>query len=303
MANVMPVERRNSILRLLVEGNSIRSVTRLLGTNIPSVLRQLAWAGDHCRKLMDERCRGLKLAHLEMDETWTYVAKKQGRLTVEERAERSDIGDVYLWVAIDETTKFIPAYLLGKRTGDNARRFARLVASRLAMPNAHASDDHAFEAHRYDPVTQISTDGFSAYPEAIDQFFGPYATHGVLIKDYRNSFEKPGNYTPAEMVGTDRRVVRGEIDPYDICTSHCERWNATARTFMKRFARLTLAFSKKLENLENAVALFIAYYDFCWRTRYPDDSGKCGQRRPTAAMMAGVTDRLWSFADLMNGGT
>ncbi|RIK74575.1 MAG: hypothetical protein DCC68_22835 [Planctomycetota bacterium] len=92
------------------------------------------------------------------------------------------------------------------------------------------------------------------------------------------------------------------MDPYDICTSHCERWNATARTFMKRFARLTLCFSKKLENLENAVALFIAYYNFCWRTRYPDDSGKSGRRRPTAAMMAGVTDRLWSFADLMAGG-
>jgi len=109
MARIMPVEKRNAILRLLVEGNSIRSVTRLMGTNIPTVLRQLTWAGQHCQQLMDERFRNLNLNHLECDETWTFVKKKQGRLTVEEKRTRSDIGDVYLWIALDQ----------GRRNDDN----------------------------------------------------------------------------------------------------------------------------------------------------------------------------------------
>jgi len=227
--NVMPVERRNQILRLLVEGNSIRSVTRLMGTNIRSVLRQLNWAGEHCRKLMDERFQNLTLKHLECDETWTFVLKKQARLTTEERAERGDIGDVYLWIAIDQPTRLIPAYLLNKRSADGARRFMRNVASRLAFPTAHASDRHGYADGGFKTITQLSTDGFAAYPEATDTVFGPYASHGVLIKDFRNRFLMPGAYVPAEMVGTQRKVVRGDIDPYDVCTSHCERWNLTAR--------------------------------------------------------------------------
>ena len=291
--NVMPVERRNQILRLLVEGNSIRSVTRLMGTNIRSVLRQLNWAGEHCRKLMDERFQNLTLKHLECDETWTFVLKKQARLTTEERAERGDIGDVYLWIAIDQPTRLIPAYLLNKRSADGARRFMRNVASRLAFPTAHASDRHGYADGGFKTITQLSTDGFAAYPEATDTVFGPYASHGVLIKDFRNRFLMPGAYVPAEMVGTQRKVVRGDIDPYDVCTSHCERWNLTARTFIKRFARLSLAFSKKLSNLEDAVALYLAYYNFCWRP---------GEMRITPAMAAGVTTSLWTFEDLMNGG-
>ena len=123
MARIMPIEKRNTILRLLVEGNSIRSVTRLMGTNIPTVLRQLHWAGEHCRKLMDERFRNLTLSHLECDELWTFVQKKQARLTTQERTERGDIGDVYLWIALDQETKCIPSYKLGKRSADMARRF------------------------------------------------------------------------------------------------------------------------------------------------------------------------------------
>jgi hypothetical protein len=107
-----------------------------------------------------------------------------------------------------------------------------------------------------------------------------------------------GLRTVAEIVGTERRIVKGQFDERDICTSHIERHNLTVRTFMKRFARLSLGFSKKFECLAAAVAIFIAYYNFCWRTRYPDDSGRAGRLRPTAAMLAGVTDHLYSFSDL-----
>ena len=108
------------------------------------------------------------------------------------------------------------------------------------------------------------------------------------------------DYTPSEMIGTKRKVISGNVTPFTICTSHVERNNGTIRTFIKRFSRLTNASSKKLENHEAAIAMFIAYYNFVWRTRHSDKSGKPGKLRPTAAMMAKVTDKLWSFADLYN---
>ena len=143
----------------------------------------------------------------------------------------------------------------------------------------------------YRPIIQISTDGFAAYPEAVDLAFGPYAKFGTIIKEYKNATM---NYTPSEMVGTDRRPVFGmqESELGTICTSHVERNNLTIRTFMKRYARLSLGFSKKFENLEAAVNLHVAYFNFCWRP---------GQMRITPAMAAGVTGRLWSFNDLLAG--
>jgi IS1 family transposase len=262
-----------------------------MATNIPTVLRQLAWAGEHCGELMDQRFRGLTLSHLECDELWTFVQKKQGRLTVTEREHRGDIGDVYLWIALDQKTKCIPSYALGKRTGDMARRFMVDLSSRLAKPSAHASDSHAFQAGRYEAVTQLSTDGFSAYPEAVDLAFGPYVKYGTIIKDYRNANPRE-SYRPAEMVGSQRRPVFGmdDSEKRSICTSHVERTNLTIRTFMKRFTRLALGFSKKFENLEAAVNLHMAYYNFCWRP---------GKMRITPAMAAGVTGHLWSFNELL----
>jgi hypothetical protein len=119
MANVMSVEKRNSILRLLCEGNSVRSITRLMGTNIRKVLRQLNLAAEHCQRVMGERFVELHLGHVEVDEIWTFCGKKQARLTTDEKAERHDIGDVYLWTGIDQKSKLIPAFLCGKRSADN----------------------------------------------------------------------------------------------------------------------------------------------------------------------------------------
>jgi hypothetical protein len=170
-----------------------------------------------------------------------------------------------------------------------ARQLMVDLASRLTWPTTHASDAHAFQAGGYKPVTQISTDGFAAYPEAVDLAFGPYVKFGTIVKDYRNA-NMP--YTPSEMVGTKRTAKRniGERELRTICTSHIERHNLTIRTFMKRFTRLALGFSKKLENLESAIALHLAYYNFCWRP---------GKMRVTPAMKAGVTQSLWTFNDLL----
>ena len=301
MANVLKRERQLQVLHALVEGSSVRSTERLTGVHRDTICRLMVRFGQRCRHLLDSRLRGLTLAHVELDEIWTFVFKKQGRLTVEERGERHDIGDVYLWTALDKHTKLVASYLVGKRSADNARRLLMDLRGRLVMPQPHASDPHAYHASSYIYITQISSDGFRGYPEAVDLAFGPYARYGQVIKDYRNATQ-PGRYAPPEMVAAERTGFYG-IPPAlerTICTSHVERHNLTIRTLMRRFTRLALGFSKKLENLEAACAMFMAYYNFCWRTRYPDRSGRCGRRRPPAAMLAGVTDRVWKFPDLFD---
>jgi len=253
--------------------------------------------GKACKTYMDAQLRGLTLNHIEVDEIWTFVQKKQARLRLEEKAERHDIGEVYLWTCLDQQTKLVASYLVGKRSADNARRLMMDLAGRLVRPKPHASDPHAYQGGGYVHITQISSDGFQGYPEAVDLAFGPYAKYGQIIKDYRNA-DQPGRYAPPEMIGTERKGIFGmnEQEEWSICTSHVERHNLTIRTLMKRFTRLSLGFSKKLENLEAACAVFLAYYNFCWRTRLPEN----GRYRLPAAMAAGVTGRLWSFAELFD---
>jgi transposase-like protein/IS1 family transposase len=282
------------VLRLLTEGMSIRATERTTGIHRDTICRLMVFFGKACQRFMDERMQGLKLEHLQFDEQWTFVAKKQNRLTIEERERVHDKGDIYLWTCIDQKTKLMPAFIVGKRSADNARRFMVDVASRLVMPKPGGADRHHYVQGVYKPVVQISTDGFNAYPEAVDLAFGQYAKFGTIIKDYRNANMI---YTPSEMVGTKREGRRGitESEERTICTSHVERLNGTQRVFLKRLNRLTLCFSKKLANLEAAFAMFAVYYNFCWQTRDKDNSGK---KRPTAAMMAGLETHVWSFNEL-----
>lgn len=297
MANMLKHETRKTVLRMLCEGCAIRATERMTGVHRDTIGRAILTFGNACRNFLDDKLQGLNLKHLECDEIWTYVGKKQARLTTEQKALCGDIGDVYLWTALDAETKLLVTYALGKRSADMARRLMTDLASRLVWPQPHESDDHAWQKGFYRTITQISTDGFAGYPEAVDLAFGPYAKYGQIIKQFRNATMI---YTPSEIIGTERRVIKGDFDPYSICTSHVERHNLTIRHFMKRFARLTIAFSKKFECLAAACGMFAAYYNFVWRTRYPDDSGRPGKKRPTAAMLAGVTDHLYSFDDLYN---
>ena len=255
-------------LRLLVEGMSIRATERTTGIHRDTLCKLIVLFGDKCRSFLDKRMQGLTLGHLQFDEQWTYVKKKQARLTMNERENSSEIGDMYLWTCIDQTTKLMPSFLIGKRSADNARRIMQDVAGRLVFPNAHASDAHSYMAGGYQHVTQISTDCFAAYPEAVDLAFGPYVKYGTIRKEYRNASMI---YTPSEMVGAQRTGRRGigENEKQTICTSHVERLNGTQRLFLKRLNRLTLCFSKKLRNLEAAFGMFAAYYNFCWQTRKP----------------------------------
>jgi IS1 family transposase/ribosomal protein L37E len=266
-------------LRLLVEGNSIRSTERITGLHRDTICKLLVHFGTACKVWLDKQMQGLKLTHLQFDEQWTYVYKKQSRLTVEERAACYDKGDMFLWTCIDQQTKLLPSFLIGKRSADNARRFMQDVAGRIDWPNPHASDRHAYQPAEYRHIVQISTDGFNAYPEAVDLAFGPYAKYGTIIKDYRNASMI---YTPSEMVGTQRTARRGmrENERWTICTSHVERLNGTQRLFMKRLNRLTVCFSKKLENLEAAFSIFAAWYNYCWQTASRARAERSGPRLP-----------------------
>ena len=281
MANVLKREKQLTVIHMLVEGVSLRSVERVTGVQKKTAMKLMVKFGQACRDFLDQKMRGLELNHLECDEQWTFVAKKQGRLHDSEK-DNPKIGDQYLWIALDQETKLIPTFIIGKRSADMARRFMVDLADRMALPQGTDTGE------RDGICPQISTDGFNAYPEAVDLAFGSYCKYGQLIKDYRNA-DQPGRYGPPELVGTDRREIFGSIDPWSICTSHVERVNLTTRTLMKRFTRLSLCFSKKLENLAAAVAIYVAYYNFCWMH---------ASLNGTPAMAAKVASHPWSIEEL-----
>jgi IS1 family transposase len=136
----------------------------------------------------------------------------------------------------------------------------------------------------------ISTDGWRSYPSAVENAFGAAVRHGILIKDYANA-EQPGRYGPPELVGEQRIPMSPHLRPQMICTSHVERHNLTIRTFMRRFTRLALGFSKKLKNLEAATALYVAHYNFCRRHR---------TLKKTPAMAAALAGHQWTLGELLS---
>ncbi len=283
MANVLKREKQLMVLRLLVEGNSIRSIERITGVRKRTVTNLMLRFGKACRKFLDRELRDLELRHVECDEIWTFCQKKQGRLTDEEKGN-PEIGDQYLYVAQDQDTNLIVTYAIGKRNGEVTDAFIDDLADRMQLPDVNDS---------WESKPQISTDGWQAYPGAVLDAFGSRAKFGQLIKSYSNS-EQPGRYGPPAMIDADRRSVIGIDNLWTICTSHVERNNLTIRTFMKRFTRLSLGFSKKLDNLAAAVAIHVAHFNYCWRPR----ENKGGRHRLTPAMQAGLVGQLWDIERL-----
>jgi IS1 family transposase len=275
---VLKSDKRKSIIHLLIEGNSIRSTERLTRVHRDTIMRLLVEAGNGAAALLDDRMRNLKLRHIEVDEIWTFVRIKQGHI----KPGKNDfaIGDQYTFVAIDQDTKLIPSFVVGKRTLENAEQFMLDLAGRIKVPKPGEPKIRL----------QLSSDGFAAYPAAVDLAFANTVDYGVIIKNFREGQEQPGRYGPPEMTAAAREVKIGDIDPYSICTSYIERQNLTMRTFLRRLTRLSLGFSKKLENLEAAMALHIAHYNF---------SRRHGTLRMTPAMAAGVTQEMWSLGRLM----
>jgi len=268
--NILKAEKQEMAIAALVEGTSIRSVERMTGIHRDTIMRLMLRVGQNCERLLDKHMRHLKCKTIEMDELWCFVGKKQRHLMPEDNIE--ELGDQWIWVALDAESKIIPSYVVGKRSADNAQVFVKDLASRL------------------DNRVQITSDTLNTYVNAVEDAFGRDVDYGQIVKAYEAEPIGAGRYSPPKVVGADKIIVSGTPDRSRISTSYVERNNLNIRMSNRRFTRLTNAFSKKLENLRAAVALNFAHYNFV-RIH--------GSLRMTPAMAAGVTDHLWTIRDLM----
>jgi IS1 family transposase len=258
-------------IQCLIEGCSIRSTERMTGLHRDTIMQLLILAGERCSKLMDERMRGLKCNYIQCDEIWTFCFKKQRRVRKDDPA---DFGDQWVFVAIDAETKLIPSFAIGKRSAATTRDFVDDLAQRI------------------DNRVQITTDGFRFYVNAIERSFGADVDFAQLVKLYGDygQHDSATKYSPSPILEVISKVKQGNPDEDHISTSYVERQNLTMRMQMRRFTRLTNAFSKKLDNLKFAVALHFAFYNFCRVHK---------TLRVTPAMEAGITDHVWTVQELL----
>jgi IS1 family transposase len=269
MANVLSAEKQTAIIAALAEGSSIRSIERITGVHRDTIMRLGVRVGQGCAKMMDTAMRDLPCNRLEMDEIWGFVGKKDRNV----REGEDGVGSVWTFCAIDAETKLVPAFKCGNRDAATAQAFVQDVANRMAYR------------------VQISTDGLTAYVPAMEAAFGGNVDYAQIIKVYgHEEVSNNRRYSAPEFVSSEKKVVVGNPDERLISTSYVERLNATTRLHMRRLTRLTLAFSKKRENFEAAVALHFAYYNFVKR----HNTLRC-----TPAMAAGVTGTFWGVGDLL----
>lgn len=268
--NRTPLARRTQIISALVEGNSIRSTERMTGTHRDTIMRLLVEVGTGCAAIMDEQMRELDCRRIEVDEIWAYVGKKQRQVTKDDDPSR--VGDMWTFVALDPETKLVPVHRVGKRTSETAIAFMNDLSERLTNR------------------VQLSSDGLSTYVEAVETAFGADVDYGQIVKFYDADPVGAGRYSPPHVVRTEKKVIAGRPDQSRVSTSLVERQNLTMRMSMRRFTRLTNAFSKKRENLEAAVNLHFAHYNFVRLHK---------SLRTTPAMAAGVSDNLWSIEKLV----
>lgn len=269
--NRLPKEKRTQILGMLVEGMSLRACSRLSGTSINTVTRLLIEAGAACAAYHEERVRGLACKRVQCDEIWSFVYSKQRNIPEHLRGTPG-IGDIWTWTAIDADSKLAVSWLVGGRDAEYANEFMRDVASRLANR------------------VQLTTDGHGAYLDAVEGAFGADVDFAQLIKIYGSAPESPRRYSPPVCVGAKKEAFEGKPDPKHISTSYVERQNLTMRMHMRRFTRLTNAFSKKVENHAHAVALHFMYYNFVRIHK---------SLRMTPAMAAGISGHLWEMEDIV----
>ncbi len=270
MANVLPTEKQIAIIGSLCEGSSIRAIERMTGVHRDTVMRLGVRVGQGCTAMMSETLRDLNTTRLEMDEIWGFIGKKEKHVRP---TDDPTTGDVWTFCAIDADSKLVPTFKVGKRTNAVAEAFVQDVASRMSNR------------------VQISTDGLKAYVDAIEHSFGGDVDYAQIIKTYGNQeITNNRRYSAPEFVSSEKRPVFGSPDFDLISTSYIERLNATTRLHMRRLTRLTLAFSKKLENFEAAVGLHFAYYNFVKRHN---------TLRATPAQAAGVTGTQWTVGELL----
>jgi IS1 family transposase len=268
--NRLTTEKRRQIIASLVEGNSIRATCRMTGASKNTVAKLLVDMGAVCSKFQDEVMRDLPCRRIECDEIWSFVYAKKRNVPAG-KSDEFGYGDVWTWVALDSDTKLVPVWLIGNRNTEDASLFMNDVARRMASP------------------IQLTTDGFRPYLQAVRGAFQE-VDYGQIQKIYGSVSGGAGRYSPGVCIGASRYPVSGNPDLEKISTSYVERQNLTMRMGMRRFTRLTNAFSKKVENLAAAVSLHFAYYNFC----------RVHQTlKTTPAVAAGITDHVWKLDELV----
>jgi IS1 family transposase len=269
--NRLSNEKREQIVKAMVEGNSVRSITRMTGVCQEAILKLLCDLGTACAKLHDRKVRAVKSKRIQCDEIWSFVGAKQKNASPEQKAE--GCGDVWTWTAIDADTKLCISYLVGGRGQGWAKDFVWEIRLRVVGR------------------PQLSTDAHKPYMAAIEEAFGSNVDYAQVHKIYGVANDTPeARYSPGKCIGCDMKTVIGDPDYRYVSTSYVERQNLTMRMSMRRFTRLTNAFSKKLENHCHAVAIYFAYYNFC----------RVHQTlRVTPAMETGLTDHVWTVTELL----
>ena len=273
--NRLSIDRQAQIIKVLCEGNSIRPTARITNTAINTVVKLLTDVGDACAKYQDMQLRNLPCKTLQCDEIWSFCYAKQKNVP-EDKQGRLGYGDVWTWTAIDADTKLVPSWYVGLRDAGYAFVFMRDLQSRLANR------------------VQLTTDGHGAYLKVVEDVFGADIDYAMLVKLYGAEPEGEKRYSPAKCLGTDTRIIQGKPDTTKISTSYAERQNLTMRMHMRRFTRLTNAFSKKLENHMSAIALYFMHYNF---VRPHKTLANPYPRTP--AMAAGVSNHIWTVEEIV----
>lgn len=271
--NKLPIEKRVQIINLLVEDSSLRAASRIADVSINTVTKLLVDVGRACQKFHNEKVIGGTTKRIQCDEIWSFVYAKDKHATDEKKEQGA--GDVWTWVGIDADTKLVVSRLVGNRNADCANVFMNDVASRLKNR------------------VQLTTDGLKHYLDAVSDAFARQIDFAQLVKMYGNpsgESKEERKYSPGECTGIKKYVVTGDPDPKHISTSYIERQNLTMRMHMRRFTRLTNAFSKKIENHCYAIALHFVYYNFVKIHK---------TLRVPPAMEAGLIKRLMSIEDIV----
>ncbi len=281
----LPLDKAAQCIQQLIEGSSLRSTERITGVSLHTLLKLLVVIGAKCEKFLENRIKDVVVKDVECDELWCFVGMKEKtkgkkQLQWESYEEERSLGDAYTFVGFERNTKLVLAWHLGRRTFEDTWAFTKKLDE--------ATADHSF---------QVTTDGFAQYRDTIIHELGhKQIDFAQLIKIYAAPEGDEHRYSPPVVVDMITNVICGNPDPKRVCTSIVERQNLTIRMQMRRFTRLTNAFSKKRENLKAALALFFAYYNFC----RPHSSIKTEEiKKRTPAMASGLTDHVWSIGELL----
>ena len=269
--NKLSMDKKVAVITALVEGCSVRSTSRMTGVAKGTILRLLADVGQACADYQNVALRNIPAKRVQIDEIWSFVGAKQKNVT-KEMADAKICGDVWTFTAIEAQTKLVISWLVGRRDAGCATEFLQDVEKRVSNR------------------IQLTTDGHKMYLNAVIDAFADDIDYAQLVKIYGNDPEGQKRYSPAQCQGAVKQAVLGDPDPKHISTSYVERQNLTMRMNMRRFTRLTNAFSKKIENHMHSVALFYMHYNFV----------RIHQTlRVTPAMEAGISHRVWSVSDIV----